>query len=40
MFAIIYKDGHQEHTYNEFDIFALDWSDIVMVINMNNVEQY
>ena len=38
MFVIIYKDGHQEHTYNELDISALDWSDIVMVINMSNVE--
>ena len=40
MFAIIYKDGHQAHTYNELNIMALDWSDVVMVINMNNVEQY
>ena len=38
MFVIIYKDGHQEHTYNEYDIFALDWTDVVMVINMCNVD--
>ena len=40
MFVIIYKDGHQEHTYDEHDIFSLDWSDIVMVINLSNVEQF
>lgn len=38
MFVIIYKDGHQEHTYNENDIFALDWSDVIMVINMSNMD--
>ena len=38
MFVIIYKDGHQEHTYNEIDIQAVDWYDVVMVINMCNVD--
>lgn len=38
MFVIIYKDGHQEHTYNEYDIFALDWSEVIMIINMSNVD--
>ena len=37
MFIIFYKDGHQESTYNEIDIQALDWSDVIMVVNMNNV---
>lgn len=37
MFVIVYKDGHQEHTYNEMDLVALDWSNVVMIINMNNV---
>lgn len=40
MFVIIYKDGHQEHTYNDHDLFALDWHDVVMVINMDNVDNY
>ena len=38
MFVIIYKDGHQEHTYNENDISLLNWDDVVIVINMNNIE--
>lgn len=38
MFIIFYKDGHQEHTYNEIDITALDWSDVIMVINTHNVD--
>ena len=37
MFIIFYKDGHQENTYNEINIQALDWADVVMVVNMNNV---
>jgi hypothetical protein len=39
MFVIIYKDGHQEHTYNESDISLLDWDDVVIVIHMNNIEK-
>lgn len=38
MFVIIYKDGHQEHVYEEHFIMALDWSDVIMVINMSNVD--
>jgi len=38
MFVIFYKDGHQEHTYNELDINALDWADVIMVIHMANVD--
>ena len=38
MFIIFYKDGHQEHTYDETDIELLDWSDVIMVIHMNNVD--
>lgn len=38
MFIIFYKDGHQEHTYNKTDIELLDWSDVIMVIHMNNVD--
>lgn len=38
MFVIFYKDGHQEHTYNEIDISSLDWSDVIMVVNMSNVD--
>ena len=37
MFIIIYKDGHQEHTYDDFDLQVLDWTDVVEVINMNNI---
>ena len=37
MFIIIYKDGHQEHTYDDFDLQILDWTDVVEVINMNNI---
>ena len=38
MFVIIYKDGHQEHTYEEIDLASLDWDDVVMVIHMSNIE--
>ena len=38
MFIIFYKDGRQEHTYNEMDITTLDWSDVIMVINTHNVD--
>lgn len=38
MFIIFYKDGHQEKTYNEIDVQALDWADVIMVINMDNVD--
>ena len=38
MFIIFYKDGHQESTCNEINIQALDWADVVMVVNMNNVK--
>ena len=37
MFVIIYRDGHQEHTYSEIDLYALDWRDVVEVINMSNI---
>ena len=30
MFVIIYRDGHQEHTYNENDICGLDWNDVAV----------
>ena len=38
MFVIFYKDGRQEHTYNEMDIVSLDWHDVIMVIHMDNVD--
>lgn len=38
MFVIIYKDGHQELTYNETDIDLLNWDDVVIVIHMSNIE--
>lgn len=40
MFVIFYKDGHQEHTYEENDVFALHWNDVVMVINTSNVDTW
>ena len=38
MFVIFYKDGHQGHVYDENFIMALDWSNVIMVINMSNVD--
>lgn len=38
MFIIVFKDGRKTHTYNESDIVALDWSEVSMVINMDNMD--
>lgn len=38
MFIIIFKDGRRTHTYNENDIVALNWSEVSMVINMDNMD--
>lgn len=37
-YTIFYKDGHSERTYNDIDVQALDWTDVIMVVNTNNID--